>query len=142
MWLLGDIDSVTGEIHPVTHRYGDCDETGEALLQFKNGMIGTLAAGWVDIEDPVQLLISGTEGHAMILNGQLFYRSQKIADSDSRKPWTSLPPSPPPPLEQFLNAVGGAKNEPLVKPGEAAARVAVMQAIYEGARDHKWVNVA
>lgn len=141
MWLLGDIDSVTGEIHPVTHRYGDCDETGEALLQFKNGVIGTLAAGWVDIEDPVQLLISGTEGHAMILNGQLFYRSQKIADSDSRKPWTSLPPSPPPPLEQFLNAVGGAKNEPLVKPGEAVARVAVMQAIYEGAREHKWVKV-
>jgi len=62
----------------------------------------------------------------------------EIADSDSRKPWTSLPPSPPPPLEQFLNAVGGAKNEPLVKPGEAAARVAVMQAIYEGAREHKW----
>ena len=141
MWLLGDIGSVTGDIRPVTRRYGDCDETGEALLRFKNGVIGTLAAGWVDIEDPVQLLISGTEGHAMIINGQLFYRSQKVAGSDSRKPWTSLPPTPPPPLAQFLNAVGGATNEPLVKPAEAAARVAVMQAIYEGARGHKWVEV-
>jgi predicted dehydrogenase len=141
MWLLGDIVSVTGDIRPVTRRYGDCDETGEAMLQFKSGVIGTLAAGWVDIEDPVQLLISGTEGHALILNNQLFYRSRKNADSDSRKPWTSLPPAPPPPLAQFLNAVGGAKNEPLVKPAEAAARVAVMEAIYAGARDHQWVKV-
>jgi hypothetical protein len=42
---------------------------------------------------------------------------------------------------QFLDAVGGAKNEPLVTPVESAARVAAMQAIYEAAREHKWVNV-
>jgi predicted dehydrogenase len=141
MWLLGDVDSVTGDIRPVTRRYGDCDETGEAMLQFKNGVIGTLAAGWVDVEDPVQLLISGTEGHAAVINGQLFYRSRKIADSDSRKPWAKLPPAPPPPLAQFLNAVGGDKTMPLVKPAEAAGRVAVMEAIYDGAREHKWVKV-
>jgi predicted dehydrogenase len=133
---------VTGDIRPVTHRYGDCDETGEALLQFKNGVIGTLAAGWVDLEDPVQLVISGTEGFAVIDKGQLFFRSQKIAGSDGRKLWTDLPPSLPEPLDQFLNAVGGAKDEPLVKPAEAAARVAVMEAIYEGAHDRKWVPVA
>ncbi len=142
MWLMGDVESVTGDIRPVTHRYGDCDETGEALLQFKNGVIGTLAAGWVDVEDPVQLLISGTEGHAMIVNGQLYYRSQKVAGSDSRRPWTDLPPSPPEPLDQFLNAVEGAKNEPLVTPAEAAARVVVMQAIYQGASGRKWVNIS
>jgi predicted dehydrogenase len=141
MWLLGDVDSVTGDIRPVTHRYGDCDETGEALLQFKNGVIGTLAAGWVDVEDPVQLLISGTEGHAVVVNGNLFYRSNKVTGSDSRRPWTDLPPGTPEPMVQFLDAVGGAKDEPLVKPAEAAARVAVMEAIYNGARDRKWVSV-
>jgi len=142
MWLLGGIDSVAAEIHPVTGRYGDCDETGEALIRFDGGVIGTLAAGWVDIEDPVKLLISGTEGHAFILNDQLFYRSQKLADSDSRKPRTDLPQSPAQPMDQFLKAIAGAKNEPLVTPREAAARVAVMQAMYEAARDHKWVKVA
>jgi len=142
MWLLGGIDSVAAEIHPVTGRYGDCDETGEALIRFNNGVIGTLAAGWVDIEDPVKLLISGTEGHAVIVNDQLFYRSAKIPGSDSHKPWPDLPPSPPAPVEQFLDAVGGAKGEPLVAPREAAGRVSVMQAIYEAARQHKWVKVS
>lgn len=141
MWMFGDISSVTGEIKPVTHRYGDCDETGEAMLQFKNGIIGTLAAGWVDIEDPVQLLISGTQGHAVVFNGELYYRSEKVEGSDAHKPWTNLPPAPPQPMDQFLDAVAGAKDEPLVKPGEAAARVVVMEAIYKAAKHHKWMEV-
>ncbi len=140
MWLFGDIDSVTAEIQPVTHRYGDCDETGEAMIHFRSGIIGTLAAGWVDLENPVTLMISGTEGHALILNDQLFYRSDKVPGSDSKKPWTDLPPSPPEPMDQFLDAVGGAKDEPLVSPREAAARVAVMEAMYQAARSHKWVR--
>ena len=142
MWLFGDIDSVAAEIHPVTHRYGDCDETGEALICFKSGIIGTLAAGWVDIEDPMTLMISGTQGHAVIVNGQLFYRSEKVAGSDSHKPWTDLPPSLPEPMDQFLDAVEGVKNEPLVSPREAASRVTVMEAMYQAAREHKWVKVA
>ena len=141
MWMLGDLDSVTAQIQPVTHRYGDTDETGEALLRFKSGVIGTLAAGWVDIDDPVKLLISGTQGHAVVYNDQLFYRSEKVEGSDSRKPFKDFPPAPKLPMHQFLDAVAGAKDEPLVKPLEAAARVVAMQAIYEGAKDHKWVNV-
>ena len=142
MWMLGDIAAVTADIQPVTHRYGDCDETGEALIHFKSGVIGTLAAGWVDIEDPVQMLLSGTQGHAVIYNGQLFYRSEKVEDSDNRKPVTKLPPTPKVPLQQFLDAVAGGQGEPLVMPREAAARVAVMQAMYEAARQRTWVKLA
>lgn len=141
MWHHGDIESVAADIRPVTHRYGDCDETGEALIRFKSGVIGTLAAGWVDIENPVELLISGTQGHAVIINGQLFYRSEKRPGSDGKKAWTALPPAPPPPLDQFLDAVAGAKGEPLVTPREAAARVAVMEAMYDAAGKRKWVTV-
>ena len=32
--------------------------TGEALLQVKNGAMATLAASWVDIDDPVKLQIA------------------------------------------------------------------------------------
>ena len=141
MWMLGDIDSVTAAIQPVTHRYGDCDETGEALIKFKSGIIGTLAAGWVDIDDPVKLLISGTQGHAVVYNDQLYYRSEKVDGSDSRKPVKNLPPAPKVPMNQFLDSVAGAKGEPLVTPREAAARVTAMQAIYEGAKANQWVKV-
>ena len=141
MWLLGGLESVTADIRPVTHRYGDCDETGEALMRFKSGVIATLAAGWVDIEDPVKLQISGTQGHAVIYDDKLYYRSDKVGGSDFRKPVTKLPPAPKVPMEQFLDAVAGAKNEPLVTPREAAARVTVMQAMYEAARKRKWVDI-
>jgi predicted dehydrogenase len=137
MWLLGDVDSVTADVKVVTGRYADCDESGEGLLQFKNGTIGTLAAGWVDIEDPVQLIISGTEAHATIVNGKLLYK--KKGQEKAMTP--DLPPGPPLPLHQFINAVAGQKDQPLVTPREAAARVAVMEAMYKAAKKKEWVKV-
>ncbi|HSU53804.1 MAG TPA: Gfo/Idh/MocA family oxidoreductase [Candidatus Dormibacteraeota bacterium] len=142
MWLFGDLAAVTGEVSTVTGRYGNVDETGEALLRFKSGILGTLAAGWVDVEDPVQLLISGTEGHATIVDNHLYYRSKKVPGSDSKEPLTKLPKGSRPPMHQFLDAVAGSKDQPLVTPQEAAARVVVMEAIYKGARDHSWVNLS
>ena len=141
MWLLGDVDAVTAQIRPVTGRYGDCDESGEGLLRFKSGVIGTLAAGWVDVEDPVQLLISGTEGHAIIVDNHLYYKSNKLPGTDSKDPYTKLPPAPRAPMHQFLDAVLGSKEQALVSPRDAAARVAVMEAMYRGAREQKWVKV-
>ena len=141
MWLFGDVEAVTADIRSVTGNYGACDETGEGLLQFRSGAIGSLAAGWVDIENPVQLLISGTEGHASIINGRLFYKSKRVPGSDSKEPVSNLPAALPAPLQQFLDAVAGAKGQPLVTPREAAARVVVMEAMYKGAQDRKWVKI-
>ena len=142
MWLLGDIESVIADTRVVTGRYGDCDETGEALFKFKSGVTGTLAAGWVDVADPVTLLISGTEAHAAIVNGTLYFTCKKIPGADGRKPWTNLPPAPPLPLHQFCNAVAGQAGMPLVTPREAAARVSVMEAAYKAARSQSWVRPA
>jgi predicted dehydrogenase len=141
MWLLGDVDTVTADVKIVTGRYPGCDECGEGMMQLKNGTIATLAAGWVDVEDPVQLLISGTEGHAVIVDNHLFYRSKNVPGSDSKDPYTKLPPASRPPMHQFLDAVAGSKDQPLVKPSEAAARVVVMEALYKGAHERKWVKV-
>ena len=138
MWLLGDVEAVTADVKAVTHRYGDCDETGEALIRFKNGVIGTLAAGWLDVDDPVQLLISGTAAHAVIMNDRLYYKNEKVSGANGKEPYANLPPAPAAPLDQFVNAVAGQKNQPLVKPREAAARVSVMEAMYKAAREQKW----
>jgi len=142
MWLLGDIESVAADVKVVTGHYGDCDESGEALIKFKNGVIGTLAGGWVDVANPVTLLVSGTEGHAVIINGQLFYQSKKVEGADGKKPWTQLPERQPAPMHLFVDSIAGKKGLPLVTPREAAARVNVMEAMYQAARDRKWVSVA
>ncbi|HEV2390917.1 MAG TPA: Gfo/Idh/MocA family oxidoreductase [Verrucomicrobiae bacterium] len=141
MWLLGDIEAVTADMRSVTGRYGNCDESGEGLIQFRNGIIGTLAAGWVDVEDPVQLIISGTEGHALVYDNHLYYRSKHRPEIDSKDAYTNLPHAPRAPLHQFLDAVAGAKDQPLVSPSEAAARVVVMEAMYKGAQHRKWENI-
>lgn len=140
MWMFGDVDSITADIKVVTGNYGDCDESGEALIKFKNGITGTLAAGWVDVDDPITLLISGTEGHAFVINDQVIIKSSKLAGADGRRPWSDLPAALPPPMHQFLNAVGGKTGMPLVTPKEAAARVSVMEAAYKGAHDKAWAN--
>jgi predicted dehydrogenase len=142
MWLLGDIASVTAEIKVITGRYGDCDETGEALLRFKSGVIGTLAAGWVDVDNPVSLLISGTEGHAAIIDGKLYFHSKKVAGATGHEPRLDPPPALPAPLDQFVDAVTGGKGLALVTPREAAARVSVMEAAYKSARAHAWIEPA
>lgn len=142
MWLLGDVERVTADVRVVTRRYGACDESGEALLKFKSGVIATLAAGWVDVADPVTLLVSGTEGHALINNGKLYFKSGKVPGADGNQPWTQLPEAPRLPLHQFVDAVSGKSGQPLVTPHEAAARVSVMEAAYKAARTQTWAKPA
>jgi len=141
MWLIGDVDSVTAEVKSVTGKYPGCDECGEGMIRFKNGVIGTLGAGWVDVQDPVQLLISGTEAHAAVVNGKLYYKNDKVRGANGTSSYRALPRKLPEPLDQFLDAVGGKKGGSLVTPREAAARVAVMEAMYKAARARAWVTV-
>ena len=137
MWLLGDVESVTADIDMGTARYPNCDELGEGLLRFKNGVIGSLAAGWVDVAQPVPVLVSGTEGHAHVDNGQLYFKSSHVEGADGAEPWTDLPAAWPHAFELFLDAVGG-KDVPLVGAHEAAKRSDVMAALYKAAQTHTW----
>jgi predicted dehydrogenase len=141
MWLCGDVESVTAQTRVVTGRYGDCDEAGEALLKFKSGIIGSLAASWVDVWDPVTLQISGTQGNAAIVKGELFFKCSQVKGADGSQPWTDLPPAPAAPLQQFVNAVAGQPGMPLVPVREAAARVAVMEAAYRSSGSGSTVKV-
>ncbi|HEU5317454.1 MAG TPA: Gfo/Idh/MocA family oxidoreductase [Chloroflexota bacterium] len=139
LWWLGEVERGTAQLDPVTNRYDGCDETGEGLFRFKSGTIGTLAAGWVDVADPVKYVVSGTEGHAAVVNGQLFVSSKKLG-SDCKQPWTDLPERKPAGFDAFLDYVEG-KDATLVQVREAAYRVAVMEALYEGARRGGWAEV-
>lgn len=139
LWLMGDAKAVTAQLDVATARYGDCDECGEGLIRFANGVIGTLAAGWVDVADPVRLLVSGTEGHACVVNNQFYFTSEHVDGADGQQPWTDLPDAWPHAFELFLDAVTGRPDVPLVTATEAAARSAVMEAFYEAARTQSWL---
>ena len=139
MWLMGNVERAVADLEVVTRRYGACDETGEALLKFQSGAIGTLAAGWVDVANPVGLEICGTEGHAAVVNGQLYFKSSHVAGADGETAWTALPAAQASPLDQWLDAVSGKTGLALVGVREAAARSAVMEAMYKAAKSGRWV---
>lgn len=141
MWLMGDVESVSADLRSVTHRYPNCDETGQGLLRFKNGVTGSVAGGWIEPANPVSLLVSGTEGHAVVLNDRLYLRTDKVEGADGARPWMKLAPPLDHPLLLFASAVGGQRELPLVTAGEAAARVRVMEAMYQSAQQRCWVRV-
>ncbi len=141
LWLMGDVEAVTASMNVVTGRYNDCDESGEGLLKFKNGAIGSLAAGWVDIVHPFRLQISGTEGHALVLGDNLYFQSQHVEGSDIKEVWTDLPEALPHAFELFFDALAG-KEVPLISASEAAYENAVMEALYKAAASSSWVAPA
>jgi len=141
MWMMGDVEAVTADIRTVTNRYPNCDETGQGMIRFASGATGTISAGWIEPENPVGLMVAGTEGHAAVFNDRLYLRTKKLRGADGARPWGKLPPGPDHPLLQFASAVAGRKNLPLVTAREAAMRVKVMEAMYLSARERKWVTI-
>jgi predicted dehydrogenase len=140
IWMLGDVETVTGTLDNGTGRYPDCDEFGEALFRFKSGAIGSLAASWDDASNPVSMEISGTEGHAAIVNGSLYFQSKHVKGAEGKEVWKELPEAKHAGFEAFLDAVEG-KDVELVGAREAAYRSAVMEAMYRGGQQRTWVGV-
>jgi 1,5-anhydro-D-fructose reductase (1,5-anhydro-D-mannitol-forming) len=140
LWLFGPVESATGLVAMGTARYEGCDETGEGLLKFKSGVIGTLAAAWDDIANPTSFIVSGTKGHAIILDGDLYLKIEGDATLDGKTP-APLDPSKPAGLDAWLDAMVEKSGGELVTAAEAAERSAVMEAIYQGAKTSSWVSL-
>jgi predicted dehydrogenase len=138
VWLLGEVEAVAAYTSSVTGRYPGCDEFGEDLLRFKSGAYGSLAAGWVDVANPVTLELYGTEGCAYLADGRLYVKSEHLDGADGKAPWHDLPEALPHALELFLDALSGT-SVALVGASEAAYRVAVMEALYRSAKERAWL---
>jgi len=138
MWLLGDVDMVTAQIGAKIKKY-ECDEFGEGLIRFKNGVLGTLGAGWSDIWDPVRILVAGTQGTVYATgDGKVYLKCDNLDGADGSE-WTDLPDALPHAFDLFLDALNG-KDVPLVTAKEAADRTAVMEAMYIAAESNSWVK--
>ncbi len=131
----------TARIGSATGRYDDCDEYGEGLLSFSGGITASIAAGWVDPSSHVSVEIAGTGGYATVVNGDLFFESGAVDGADGKRPWKMLPDQLPHAFEQYLDAVTGKADVPLVTAREAATRSAIMEALYSAAKEVTWVNL-
>ena len=140
LWLMGDVEQVTASIDVATGRYDDCDEYGEAMMKFNNGAVGTIAAGWVDVANPITHLIAGTEGHAHVHNRELYITSENLDGADGTTPWTDLPEALPHAFELFFDKVSLNQDVPLISAREAATRSAVMEAMYQASKEQTWVK--
>jgi predicted dehydrogenase len=142
LWLMGemaDVTRVTAATERAFGRYEGCDEYGEGMLHFANGAIGTFAAGWVDVANPLTLVISGTEGHAYICSDALYIKSDHVTGSDGAAPWTELPTARPHAFDLFLDAISERASGSLVSAEEAARRSVIMEAMYKAAEQHTWI---
>jgi predicted dehydrogenase len=141
IWWLGEVESATAAIGSALNRYPNCDEFGEGVLRFKNGVVATLAAGWIDTTDPHDIQIWGTEGHAFITRDDKFYfRSDHVAGADGKLPWTKFPANQQSPFLDFLDTLAGKAEKELITAREAAYVASVMEAMYVGFREEKWVH--
>ena len=83
---------------------------------------GDSEVAWVDVVHPVPLILSGTEGHAHVDNGNLYFTGPHVEGADGKESWTDLPKAWPHAFELFYDAVAAEKVVHLVRPFEAAAR--------------------
>lgn len=137
MWLMGDIDCVTAQVDNALNSY-KCDEYGEGLIRFSNGVIGTLAAGWVDVHNTMPILVAGTEGTVYVNDDKVYLKTNNLKGAGGSV-WTDLPDDLPHAFDLFLDALNG-EDVPLVTAKEAADRTAVMEAFYLAADSNIWVE--
>ncbi|HYW24651.1 MAG TPA: Gfo/Idh/MocA family oxidoreductase [Terriglobales bacterium] len=142
LWLLAGerrLCRVTASVSAVSGRYEPCDEYGEGLLVFDDGVMATVAAGWASVGNPVTLELCGTEGHAHVVNDRLYYRSRHVEGASGREAWQDLPDALPHAFDLFCDALAGRSDVELVGAREAAARSAVARALDQAARDGAWI---
>ena len=142
MWLLGDVEAVTADIRTRDRPLPELrrDRSGHDPLQERRD--GDHLRGLGGAGEPVGLLVAGTEGHAAMFNDRLYLRTQEGPGRGRRAPvGKTARPARTTRCLQFVSAIAGQKDLPLVTPREAAARVKVMEACTSRRGERKWVTV-
>ncbi len=143
MWLLGRRPQrVTAALASVTGRLPTCEEYGQGLMAFDDGVVAAITGSWVEPSKAVTLEISGTEGCAVVLaDKQLYLTTPQVAGADGTAPWRDLPAGWPHPQAVFLDALRGVVSGERVTAEEAAAAAAVIATMMRAADAGCWLEV-
>jgi predicted dehydrogenase len=157
LYIMGPVESVSGKCRTLFHKNIEVEDTGIAVLQFKNGAVGTIEGTTVAYPGLfTELCVYGEKGSIIIRNDRLEHygfkdgekpefkellnrkdeengtgssRAEGLAASSHRK--------------QYEDVIDSIKNdrEPLVTGEEGIRALAVIKAIYESSKSHKEIEV-
>ena len=152
-WLMGDVESVFGQVGTFTHERMEGEDNAVATLRFKSGAIGVIEASTsVQPAQSRRIELHGEKGSAVIEDNNVKIsvtgKSQDEDETDKDSAVKSTGSSSPlggfsiePHKKQFeaiVNAIN--KNEkPPVSGNESMKSLAIVMAIYESSRTNATV---
>jgi UDP-N-acetyl-2-amino-2-deoxyglucuronate dehydrogenase len=155
-YIMGDIESVSAVCDTLSHKSIHVEDTGIAILKFKNGAIGTINGTTIAYPGLYsELNIYGEDGSVSIKNDRLdFYavKSGSIPEMDKLKRFDSGESAAvskaenldteahKKQYEDFLMSIT-EDREPLINGEEGRKAIALINAIYQSSKEKKWVNL-
>ncbi|OGL59635.1 MAG: hypothetical protein A3J27_05570 [Candidatus Tectomicrobia bacterium RIFCSPLOWO2_12_FULL_69_37] len=143
LWFLGPAAEVRGAVSTVREGYPE-EDVAAALIELECGALATLTASTMTYPGfPETLTLYGSEGTCTIAEGKGVLRWEHKGKAPLPEPplGPSLPEGLPPKLHamyrnhwDFLRAVREGED-PLIRPEEALAVVALIEKLYVDARD-------
>ena len=154
-WLMGDVETVFGQVGTFTHERIEGEDNAVATLRFKNGAIGVIEASTsVKPAQSRRIELHGEKGSAVIdddkvkisTEGEFSDEDDKNEDSGAKPAGSSSPLggfSIEPHKNQFeavVNAINNKKTPP-VSGEDSIKSLAIVWAIYESSKTNAIVNL-
>ena len=154
-WLMGDVETVFGQMGTFTHERMEGEDNAVATLRFKSGAIGVIEASTsVQPAQSRRIELHGEKGSAIIddimviisVNGESPDKDEKSEDSGAEPAGSSSPLggfSIDPHKNQFEVIVDAINNNeiPPVSGEESLKSLAIILAIYESSKTNALVNI-
>ena len=150
-WIMGEVESVYGQVGTFTHDGIEGEDTAVAVLRFCSGALGVIE-GSTSVQPAMarRLEIHGTKGTAVLNNDSFTIPTDKNSDKQQKN--ASSPGGAASPLQGYslvphknqFEAIVDAINDdaqPPLSGQEAMKSLAIVLAIYESASDNKPVNL-
>jgi len=159
LWLMGDVEEITGRIATMTHERIEVEDVAVATLKFKNGALGVIEATTTAFPGSLKRIeICGSGGMAILEEEDLKlwqFANETPEDGFIRKQMTDRTKtgggaSDPAAIghhghttffEDFINAVQ-ENRQPLINGVEGRKSVEVIQAIYRSAMEGRAVRLS
>ena len=154
-WLMGDVETVFGQLGTFTHERMEGEDNAVATLRFKSGAIGVIEASTsVQPAQSRRIELHGEKGSAVIdgsnvritIEGESQDKDEKSENVDAKSAGSSSPLggfSIEPHKKQFETIVDAISNneKPPVSGEESIKSLEIVMAIYESSRTNAMVNI-